>query len=121
VFLVSAQSHLVDNMFTDVAILDTYDFFYRSDPNPMKWKYSVVQNNSAAYQEATPCSRYTLWEGSSQKQCHGQTIREICHLSIYDLSAALTSKCFVANKFDFDIDSRPIMCLSRKFSPFQML
>jgi hypothetical protein len=86
----------------------------------MKWKYSVVQNSSVAYQEAIPCTRYTLWKGSP-KQCLGQYIHGICLLSIYDLSGALTSKCFVANKFNLDVDSGPIMCLARRFSPFQIL
>ena len=49
-------------------------------------------------------------------------IRQICHLSIDDLKAIDKQNrmpdgrpnCFIANKFDFNVDSGAIICMARR-------
>ena len=49
-------------------------------------------------------------------------MRQICHLSIEDLKAIDKQNrmpdgrpnCFIANKFDFNVDSGAIICMARR-------
>ena len=54
--------------------------------------------------------RKTFWEGE-YRDCHGKIKREICNLALGDLPAILSSKAFVINKFDTDLDGDVVDCL----------
>ena len=66
------------------------------------------------------CSRYSLW--GSEHQCHGQLIRSNCNLAQEDLKHIYKKNlmkngkpdCFIANKFNIDVDTKAIICVVRR-------
>ena len=67
------------------------------------------------------CSRSSLWR---EKQCHGELIRSICHLAQDDLKILYKENllkngqpdCFIANKFNIEIDSTAPICVTRRLN-----
>ena len=65
------------------------------------------------------CQRISLWRFVG---CQGEIIRQICHLSSADLKEVEARNrmrngkpdCFVANKYDANIDTNAIICSARK-------
>ena len=60
-------------------------------------------------EEGKLCPRYSRWffDDHNDKRCEGEFIRDICHLSIWDLpDVAKESRHFaLVNKFDLNIDA----------------
>ena len=67
------------------------------------------------------CSRSSLW---MDKQCHGELIRSICHLAQDDLKILYKENllkngqpdCFIANKFNIEIDPTAPICVTRRLN-----
>ena len=65
---------------------------------------------------------FVLFRKVPHRHCKGKFIRQICHLSIEDLKAIDKQNrmpdgrpnCFIANKFDFNVDSGAIICMARR-------
>ena len=65
------------------------------------------------------CQRISLWR---YEQCKGEVLRQICHLSTEDLKEVDKrnrmrdgkQNCFIANKFDSNIDPGAIICMARR-------
>ena len=52
--------------------------------------------------------------------CFGEVIRSICHLALEDYNQIMNeTTCFVANKFNIDVDVRPILNITRTLSPIK--
>ena len=52
--------------------------------------------------------------------CFGEVIRSICHLALEDYNQIINeTTCFVANKFNIDVDVRPILNITRNLSPIK--
>ena len=66
------------------------------------------------------CLRAVKWKSSSN-QCFGIYVREVCHLTLQDFLEIYQQKpnCFAANKFNLDVDPKPILFLARHLSPFK--
>ena len=55
-------------------------------------------------------------------KCEGKTIRQICHLSIKDMPhvykentmADGRQNCFIANKFDMNVDTNAVICTAKR-------
>ena len=64
--------------------------------------------------------RYVKWE-SDTVRCHGKFIRHVCHLAIDDLLDIQKNirgrNCLLANKFNLNVDPKPVLYLSRLLSP----
>ena len=53
-------------------------------------------------------------------KCFGKVIRSICHLALEDYNQIMNkTMCFVANKFNLDVDIRPIHMITRNLSPLR--
>ena len=60
--------------------------------------------------------------------CTGKFVRSLCHLSFEDLQDFFKRNqlkiggqhCYIGNKFDLDVDIRPIQYLAQLFSSFQI-
>ena len=69
-----------------------------------------------------------MWSNvdNGDAKCKGKITRHICHLSLQDLKNFISSNtlenqeqdCFVANKFNLEIDARPVQKLAQELSPF---
>ena len=65
------------------------------------------------------CSRYSLWRA---ERCYGQLIRSNCNLAQEDLKHIYQENmmkngkpdCFIANKFNIDVDAKAIICVVRR-------
>ena len=81
----------------------------------------VTQNKKENKKPNVPglCQRISLWR---YEQCKGQELRQICHLATEDLKEVDKRNrmrdgkpnCFIANKFDIDIDPGAIICMARR-------
>ena len=71
------------------------------------------------------CPRYSNWEASKTK-CHGKYIRSICHFTLKDLKEHMQRNrldngdqhCYVINKVDVKVDTKPIHYLAQQLSSF---
>ena len=45
------------------------------------------------------CTRFTLWDSSRDYRCYGQTIRDICHLSLQDLRFVMQKNKLLDGKY----------------------
>lgn len=60
-----------------------------------------------------------MWLRSKEQKvkCKGKVIRQICHLSTADLPTvredAAASNCFMANKFNMDVDPVAVLCQAK--------
>ena len=93
-------------------------------------KFLFVRNNFLYYhyikcfnlQKYCLENLFVLFRKIPHRHCKGKFIRQICHLSIEDLKAIDKQNrmpdgrpnCFIANKFDFNVDSGAIICMARR-------
>ena len=77
------------------------------------------------------CLRFAKWSSyywSNYQKCHGVYIRLICHLALEDYNEILEhfaitrndpnkNACFMLNKFNLEVDPRPVLYLARLHSP----
>ena len=77
------------------------------------------------------CLRFAKWSSyywSNYQKCHGVYIRLICHLALEDYNEILEhfaitrndpnkNACFMLNKFNLEVDLRPVLYLARLHSP----
>jgi len=91
--------------------------------------YTVKQNlknlgESRHYVKPGLCPRTLIWSYGDNK-CKGKVIRDVCHLSQKDLEHIINRNtlknqeqdCFVANKFNLEIDPTPVQTLAQILSP----
>ena len=75
----------------------------------------VEQDHTKKAKQYPLCPRRTLWNYAT-KNCFGQSKRWMCNLSLKDLVEAQEQPCLFINKFDLNVDSRPITCLREYFT-----
>ena len=73
------------------------------------------------------CLRYAKWYyWTNHEKCHGVYIRLVCHLALEDYNEILEqyssnnthkNACFMLNKFNLEVDPRPVLYLARLHSP----
>ena len=74
------------------------------------------------------CLRYAKWYyWTNHEKCHGVYIRLVCHLALEDYNEILDhfaisrnshkNACFMLNKFNLEVDPRPVLYLARMQSP----
>ena len=77
------------------------------------------------------CLRFAKWSSyywSNYQKCHGVYIRLVCHLALEDYNEILEhfaitrndpnkNACFMLNKFNLEVDLRPVLYLARLHSP----
>ena len=66
------------------------------------------------------CPRKTLWNYATE-YCYGQNRRWMCNLGFRDLNQIYSPhqpRCLFINKFDLNVDSRPVLCLREHFTKF---
>lgn len=75
------------------------------------------------------CPRFSNMANRLQNySCTGIFVRSLCHLSFQDLKDFLKRNqlkngdqhCYIGNKFDIDVDVKPIQYLAQLFSSFQI-
>ena len=65
--------------------------------------------------------RHSMWfrkheVQDSRRKCHGEIIRQICHLSAEDLPefrSEAGNRTITANKFDLDVDAVAVVCQAK--------
>ncbi len=53
------------------------------------------------------CVRESWWYSDT---CKGQTVNAICNFGLADLTRLRSSKCFLANKFNLQVDPMAVAC-----------
>ena len=76
------------------------------DRTQIPWNWTLFQNTPPNH----TCARFSIWQEDKNKSCHGRYVRDICNLSVGDLSLAHASGCLIANKFDLDVSSCSVIC-----------
>ena len=80
----------------------------------------VVQNHDKRSRTYPLCPRKTLWNYAIE-YCYGENRRWMCNLGFRDLNQIYSSNqpsCLFINKFDLNVDSRPVLCLREHFTKF---
>ena len=82
------------------------------------WKVSQNYDKSFDTRHET-CHRYSQWGG----KCHGRNIHYNCVFAMEDFKELLKDpnkrNCLVANKFNLNVDPRPVNYLARILSPIK--
>ena len=91
---------------------------------PQQYKITQDLQGGVHYKKGL-CPRYSNWEASKTK-CHGKYIRSICHFTLKDLKEHMQRNrldngdqhCYVINKVDVKVDTKPIHYLAQQLSSF---
>ena len=89
------------------------------------WKLNQISINKTFDTKHQTCHRYSLWApyAPENQTCYGRYVNYNCVFAMQDLKEILKDpnkrKCLVANKFDLDVDSRPVCYLARMLSPIK--
>ena len=90
------------------------------------WKFSQILINETFDTRHKTCHRYSQWApyaSETTDKCYGKYNNYNCVFAMQDLKEILKDpnkrKCLVANKFNLDVDPRPVCYLARMLSPIK--
>ena len=94
---------------------------------PQQYNITLDLQDRVPYPEGL-CPRFSNWADLHIK-CSGKFVRSICHMNLEDLKDHLLRNrvensqdqhCYVINKMDIEVDTRPIHYLAQQLSSFSI-